>query len=231
MKKDLIKIICINFITCTRLIGAFSLPFIFAIKGAPFGSIITIILFATDFIDGFLARSLKASTFFGAGMDALCDKLLNICSFSLLSVTYNTMFLPLILELFIMLVNYSFYRVGGNVKSSLIGKIKTVVLDVLVILSFCIISTQVFNTNKFDTLIKNIPVIIQIFSYIIIVFSLIALCDYFIKFIKHKKSKYSVKNNISTRELKPIKLLMKDLLSIDYYNKHKSESILDQFYI
>ena len=70
-------------------------------------------------------------------------------------------------ELFVMLVNYSFYRVGGNVKSSLIGKIKTVVLDVLVILSFCITSTQVFNTNKFDTLIKNIPIIIQIFSYII----------------------------------------------------------------
>ena len=231
MKKDSIKIIGINFITCTRLIGAFSLPFIFAFKGAPIGSIITIILFATDFIDGFLARKLKASTFFGAGMDALCDKLLNICSFSLLSVTYNTMFLPLLLELLIMLANYSSYRCGANVKSSKLGKIKTFVLDVLVILSFCIISTQVFNTNKFDILIKNTPKIIEIFSYIIILFSSITLTDYIIKFIKYKKSNNNQKNVISAKQLKPLNKLMSDLLSINYYNKHKEESILEQFYI
>ena len=231
MKKDLIKIIGINFITCTRLIGAFSLPFVFAFKGAPIGSIITIILFATDFIDGFLARKLNASTFFGAGMDALCDKLLNICSFSLLSVTYNTMFLPLLLELLIMLANYSSYRCGANVKSSQLGKIKTFVLDILVILSFCIISIQVFNTNKFNLLIKNTPKIIEIFSYIIMLFSSIALVDYIIKFLKHKNNNDKSKNIISTKQLKPFKKLMSDLLSTNYYYKHKEESILDQFYI
>lgn len=231
MKKDLIKIICINFITCLRLIGAFSLPFIFAIKGASFGALVTIILFATDFIDGFLARRLNASTFFGAGMDALCDKLLNICSFSLLGVNYKTMMIPLLLELSIMLVNYSSYRAGANVKSSKLGKIKTFVLDVFVIISFCIISLPVFNIKLFDIVIKNTDTIIRIFSYIIIIFSLIALVDYIIKFVKHKKSKHSVKNVIKSKELKPFKKLMKDLLSIKYYTIHKEESILDQFYV
>ena len=231
MKKDFKKILFINLITCLRLIGAFSLPFIFIIYGAPIGSLITIILFSTDFIDGFLARKLKASTFFGAGMDALCDKLLNICSFSLLGSIYKTMIVPLLIELSIMLVNYSGYRSGANVKSSIIGKIKTVILDVLVILSFCILTLPVFNTSIFKPIIENTTVIIHVFSYIIIISSLIALADYIIKFINHKKSNNNVKNIIKTKKLKPVKKLMEDLLSIKYYNNHKEESILDQFYL
>ena len=36
---------------------------------------------------------------------------------------------------------------------------------------------------------------------------------------------------IALIELKPLNKLMSDLLSINYYNKHKEESILEQFYI
>lgn len=233
MKKDLIKIIPINLITCTRLIGAFSLPFIFMIKGAPFGAIITIILFATDWIDGLLARKLNASTFFGAGMDALSDKLLNICSFSLLGATYNTMLLPLLLEIAIMYTNYSSYRYGGNVKSTKIGKIKTIILDIFVILAFCLLALQFFNfeNNIIVYLINKTEQLINLFSVIITIACLFALDDY-IKINKEtRKNPKSNKIKVETKTIKPIKPLMKDLLSTKYYQKHKEESIMKQFYL
>ena len=69
MKNSLIKnveIVFVNLITLTRLIGAIALPFIYCFKGAGNCALITLILFATDAIDGFLARTLHCSTFFGS---------------------------------------------------------------------------------------------------------------------------------------------------------------------
>ena len=231
MKKDLVKIIPINLITLSRFIGAFALPFIFVFKGAPVGAIVTIILFATDWIDGFLARKLNASTFFGAGLDALCDKLLNICSFSLLGSVYNKMFLPLLIELAIMATNYSSYRYGGNVKSTITGKIKTVILDVLVILSFCLIGLRVFKTNSniILYLVNHTTEYINLFSCIITIAGLIALIDYIKRNNEiRKQPKQEKKQEI--KELKPIKKLIIDLLDTNYYQKHKEESIIKQFY-
>lgn len=233
MKKELIKIIPINLITCTRLIGAFSLPFIFMSKGASFGAIITIILFATDFIDGLLARCLNASTFFGAGMDALSDKLLNICSFSLLGATYNTMLLPLLIEIAIMYTNYSTYRYGGNVKASKIGKIKTIILDVFVILSFCLLALGYFNFNNsvFLYLISKTSELISLFSCIVTVAGIVALGDYIRHNKEQRKNPRANEIKVETKKLKPMKKLFKDLLSTSYYKKHREESIIKQFYL
>ena len=232
MKKDLVKIILINLITLTRLIGAFTLPFIFVFKGAPIGAIVTIILFTTDWIDGLLARKLNACTLWGAGMDALCDKLLNICSFSLLGSVYNTMILPLLIEIAIMYTNYSSYRYGGNVKSTKIGKIKTVILDVLVILSFCIIGLQVFNSNSkiIIYLINKTTELINLFSCIITIACLVALTDYVKRNKEIRKNPKSEKAKKEVKHLKPFKQLMNDLLDTEYYKKHKEESIIKQFY-
>lgn len=232
MKKSLIKIILINLITLTRLIGAFTLPFIFVFKGTSIGAIVTIMLFATDWIDGLLARKLNACTLWGAGMDALCDKLLNICSFSLLGSVYNKMLLPLLIEIAIMYTNYSTYRYGGNVKSTKIGKIKTVILDVLVILSFCIIGLQVFNSNSTILLylINKTPELINLFSCIITVACLVSLIDYVKRNKEVRKNPESEKAKKEIKHLKPFKQLMNDLLDTEYYKKHKEESIIKQFY-
>ena len=233
MKKDLLKIIPINLITCTRLIGAFTLPFIFSSKGAPLGAIITIILFATDCIDGFLARNLNASTFFGAGMDALCDKLLNICSFALLGINYNRMLLPLLLEIAIIYTNYSNYRYGGNVKSSKTGKIKTIILDVLVILSFCLIALQYFNSNNNIIMyfINHTEQFINLFSCVITIACMYTLIDYTKKNKEIRKNPKSIEKKYKNKKLKPFKHILSDLLNIEYYEKHKEESIIKQFYM
>ena len=118
-----IELILVNTITMTRLIGAVILPFIYYYYGASIVSIIIICLFLTDTIDGFLARKLKVSTFFGSLIDGISDKLLNFISFILLGFINIFMFLPLIIEISIIYTMYSTYRYGGNVQSSKTGKI------------------------------------------------------------------------------------------------------------
>ncbi len=95
----IIELIVINSITALRLIGSFMLPFLYNKYGASFTSIIIIILFLTDLIDGFLARKLNCSTFFGSIMDAFCDKLLYFSAYIILGLICNCMFAPLIIEI------------------------------------------------------------------------------------------------------------------------------------
>ena len=143
MKNKVIKnfmLVFVNVITLIRLFGAIALPFIYIKYDMNVVALISLILFLTDAIDGFLARTFKVSTFFGSAMDAFSDKALNTISFILLTLDYTIMLCPLILEMAILLINYQIYRFGGNVQSSITGKIKTIILDLFVILSFTILS-------------------------------------------------------------------------------------------
>ena len=89
MKKSstkIFKLFIINTITIIRLIGAFILPFIYSKYGSSIVSVVIIGLFLTDAIDGFLARHLHASTFFGSILDGASDKILNAISFVILGL-------------------------------------------------------------------------------------------------------------------------------------------------
>ena len=161
------------------------------------------------------------------------DKLLNICSFTLLGINYSTMLLPLLLEIAIIYTNYSNYRYGGNVKSSKIGKIKTIILDVLVILSFCIIALQNLKENNQITqyLIEHTEYFINLFSSIITIACMITLIDYTRKNKEIRKNPKAVEKKYEKKKLKKLKHIMNDLLNIKYYEKHKEEPIIKQFYI
>ena len=204
------------------------MPFIFYKYGNSVTSLIILILYLSDAIDGFLARKLHLTTFFGCAMDAISDKLLNFVAFILLGIMYNIMFCPLILEITVLLINYLIYRHGGNVQTSKIGRLKTIILDIFVILSFVVISLYALNINIFtDNIIK---LLINIFSIMIIIVDFIAIIDY------DKKYK-SVKNNpkikhikYQNRKRKTINDIKHDLFDTEYYLKHKNESILKQFY-
>ena len=67
--SKIVELVIVNLITLTRLVGALLLPLIYIKYGPSICAIWTIVLFATDAIDGFLARTLKISTFFGSAMD------------------------------------------------------------------------------------------------------------------------------------------------------------------
>ena len=236
MNKKVLKIfelILVNAITITRLIGAFILPFIYHYYGASIVSIFIICLFLTDTIDGFLARKLKISTFFGSLIDGVSDKLLNFISFLILGFINIFMFAPLIIEISIFYTMYSTYRYGGNIQSSKIGKTKTIILDIGVILSFMLISLPLFKSKSrvIDFLIINTNIIITFISFIILVSCLITLFDYMKKNNKARENPKSFKIKNENKKRKPIKLIMKQLFDTDYYSKHKNESILKQFYI
>ena len=234
-KKSLktIKLILINSITITRLIGSLILPFVYYKYGASLVSLFIIILFLTDAIDGFLARKLKCSTFFGSILDACSDKLLNAISFIILSLEYTIMLAPLIIEISIMYTIYSTYRYGGNVQASRIGKNKTIILDIFVILSFIIMSLPLFKTNSIIVkhLINISNIYITSFGFIILIACLIALFDYLRKNTYARLNPKSEEIKVEHKKKKSTKLLFKQLFDTNYYSKHKDESIMRQFYV
>ena len=229
----IIKIILINLISSIRFVGAFLLPFIYHKYGASFTAIIVIILFLTDSIDGFLARSLKCSTFFGSIIDALSDKLLNLISFIILGLEYNIMFAPLIVEISILYTIYSTYRYGGNIQASVIGKIKTIILDICVILCFILISLKAFNlkSNFINYIINNIDNYILVLGITTLISCLIALTDYMNKNKQARKDPECMNKKYEQKNKKKTKLIFKQLFDTNYYYKHKDEPIMKQFYV
>lgn len=227
-----VQIILVNIITLSRLVGAFILPFIYTKYGSSISSIFTLGLFATDAIDGFLARALHCSTFFGSILDGFSDKLLNTVSFILLGIEYNIMFAPLILEIAILYTMYNTYIHRGNVQSSKTGKIKTIILDVCVIISFIIIGlpTLELNIPFINHLISHEKTYIMFLGSIITISSIFALIDYI------KKNK-EVKNNSKLKRIKlkgkvkkTLKELLNNLFNPEYYYQNKDESIMKLLY-
>lgn len=231
MKNKVIRnlwLIIINSITLSRLIGALLLPIIFYKYGNSVTALIVLILYLTDAIDGLLARKLHLTTFFGGAMDAMCDKLLNFVAFILLGLMYNIMFCPLVLEITIILINYLIYRHGGNVQTSKTGRLKTIILDIFVILSFVVIS---FPALKIYIFTNNIvKLLINIFSIIIVVVDFITIIDYDKKYKLVKNDPKITHIKYQNRKRKTINDIKHDLFDTEYYLKHKNESILKQFY-
>ena len=231
-KKNIVKLVIINLITITRLIGAFLLPFIYSKFGSNIVSIVIIGLFLTDAIDGFLARKLHASTFFGCILDAASDKILNIISFIILGLNYNIMFTPIIIEIAILYTMYSTYRYGGNVQSSFTGKVKTAIVDAIVVICFILMSLPTFNFNLdiINYVIKNTESYIDVLAFIMIIADLIALIDYMKKNNEARKNPKAMEIKYEEKNRKPFKLIKKQLFDTEYYLKHKNESIMKQLY-
>ena len=87
MKKFML--IFVNLLTTIRIIGVFMIVPIFFKYGGIYAALVSIACYLTDSIDGFLARNLNASTFFGSLFDALSDKAFLVIN---LELTENTVF-------------------------------------------------------------------------------------------------------------------------------------------
>lgn len=135
-KKDFRNKVLVNLITFIRSLGTIAIIPIFATEGAFATTLAAIGFFATDFIDGFLARKLHAQTFFGSLLDSLSDKAFGVVCLLLLS-TLNPIFLVLIgLELGIFAINYNSIQRGNNAKTSIAGKCKTAFLAASIVGSY-----------------------------------------------------------------------------------------------
>lgn len=84
----------------------------------------------TDSFDGWYARKYNAQSEFGALLDAICDKLFVLTlTFPLAYEHTNWIIAILIMEFIISIINTYTKLKGYDAHSSVIGKLKTVVLD------------------------------------------------------------------------------------------------------
>ena len=166
-------------------------------------------------------------------MDASSDKLLNFISFIILGLEYNIMFAPLIVEICILYTIYSTYRYGGNIQSSITGKIKTIILDICVILCFILMSLPIFKIKSefINYLIENTNNYIILLGIITLISCLVALTDYMMKNKDARTNPKCMNIKYEEKNRKSIKLIIKQLFDTNYYIKHKDEPIMKQFYI
>ena len=123
----------------------------------------------TDCFDGWYARKYNAQSKFGADLDAICDKLFVLTLTFPLAFEYTSwIVLILVLELIIAIIN-SLYRIKGiDTRSSVIGKIKTVVLDCSIALCYLDYLIQIPDLAiTIVTVLTNIMQFVTIIHYLI----------------------------------------------------------------
>ena len=124
-----------NIITISRIISLV-LGFIFFIKDNIVVSLILYIYGAvSDMIDGYLARKLDAYSKMGQYLDAISDKLYFLSLIIILLIyKYYLMVTPLIIELIISVINYLILKKNKKVFTERVGKFKTTLLIIDLIL-------------------------------------------------------------------------------------------------
>lgn len=217
------KFLLVNFITLIRVIGAICLYPIY-LKYGSFGLAIAVLIFiSTDSIDGFLARTLHASTFFGAAFDALSDKLFNIIVLLILVFKCPLLLVILIFELAILLVGFASTIKGNKSKTTILGKVKMVVLS----LGFITVLTFIDYPKvmeMFNLPLVNYLQIINITSIIMISFEVITFIDYLRIFFLNSKDN-TVKDTLLDKKLINKKQWKVVLFSNEYYEENKNNSV------
>lgn len=166
-----------NILTLSRLIVT---PFIIylGLKGNIVPLIIIAIFIAiTDFLDGKLARLWGVSSEFGAKMDAIGDKCLAIGLLIILVVKKHIFFYVLVLEGLIALFNFYVFIKQRVAESLLIGKIKTWVIFITIILGL------------FNLLFKNLNIFVNICAALTVILQFISLFSYISAYSKRKGQK------------------------------------------
>ena len=148
------QIALVNSVTGLRFLASFGIVGVFNALGGLAAGIYAGAFMLTDWIDGFLARKLKASTFFGSIFDGTTDKLFAILTLGLLLYVNPVVFaIPLLMEVGILAVQNKKMQKGLNVKSNMIGKIKTWVLSISMALSLA--AVEFLDVKPFMEYIKT----------------------------------------------------------------------------
>ncbi len=118
------KKVAVNSITTIRFLCSLLLPIILWKVNSLIFLITIILLFLTDTVDGFLARRWRVQTFYGAFMDTVADKTLNIVLLICLLETCPILWVILIGEISIFAINAVAILQGKKTRASIFGKTK-----------------------------------------------------------------------------------------------------------
>lgn len=230
-----LKLVFINILTLIRIIGTFILIPIYNSFGAFSASVLSMICYLTDSVDGILARKWNVSTFFGALFDGVADKLFTIINFIVLYLITPYAIIPILLELSIVFVLFIKFVLKQNIQSNIIGKSKVWILAMCVVLALFV--SGISDINFISVAIKeyflNIPPK-TLYLYILlpaIIMEFLTLLSYILEIFKPKKIKIL---NKSKKELKINKLAGKNgwenfkniWLNPTFYNEHKNDANL-----
>ena len=226
------KKIIVNSLTFSRIIGTVLMPFLYTWFNSFTFLVIIGLLLLTDFFDGLLAKIWGVSTIFGSLLDMLADKLLALGILVILGIMYPLMFIPLIFEILITIINIRSAFLGSYTKSSEIGRIKMWILGVsifsLLLTGLCLnLESILTKIDIFEFIITYSKEIEYVVISASIVAEFIVACDYFIRMIKYNK-----KNNIKLKFSdinNNIDYIKKVLFDEDYYYKTKNMSLSEKF--
>lgn len=178
--------------------------------------IVFIIFSLTDFFDGYLARKWHVVSDLGAKLDTVSDKMFAFSILIILLLNYNAFTMMLILEVLIGLINIIAYYKEKMFGSLMIGKIKTWVINITMVLG--IITLFIPKFLKVTNIFIIISLIFQIVTF------LLYFRNYLILRIEKKnlialyKEYYEiVKNILDSKEFKKRKK----------FNHHYNESVYD----
>ena len=134
-----------NFFTALRAAGIICLIPVFKLYGGTATALLSAGCFATDFVDGMLARKLKSSTFFGSLFDGTSDKAFLIINMILLMSITPLAIIPIIAELGIAGVQSLKYEQNLNVQSNIFGKAKMWVAGLTITLAYLLVDPTFIN--------------------------------------------------------------------------------------
>ena len=198
------KLLFINFLTLIRIIITIVIIPVYNLYGGFYVSLIVLIGYLTDSIDGILARHWHASTFFGAFFDVVADKTFTIMNFILLYL----------------ITPYAII----NVQSNWIGKTKVWILAVSVTLIFLVsdITNIKFLNQELYQFILNIT-FERLSFYILlpaIIMEILSLISYILEFFQKEKKtlKKTTKRTLDNKNYSTI------WFSPSYYQTHKDDA-------
>lgn len=125
-----------NILTSLRLLSPFIIIPMVATGNLLAAGVSTLLFSTTDLLDGFLARKLKLTSKLGKDLDAVTDKIFVGTLITSLLITNVIYIVPLMLEIVIAGINIHKKLNNQKTHSSMIGKIKTTSMYVLIVIGF-----------------------------------------------------------------------------------------------
>lgn len=170
----------------------------------------------TDFLDGKLARLWNVSSEFGAKLDTIGDKCLAFSLLSILIFHNHYFFYVLVLESIIAIFNiYAFYKchIGSSL---LIGKLKTWVIFITILLGFL------------NILLVHVKIPVNLFVILTALLQIASLIQYINAYIVNRSQKKNLnfKNTEYYKIVQPI-LENKEFLKRKEFPHHYNESVFD----
>lgn len=139
--------------------------------------LLTILSCLTDLFDGYFARKWNVSSQFGAKLDAISDKVFAISLLISLTKNIKSLWILIILEVSIALINLYFYSKTHKSETLLIGKMKTTSLFICIVISF------------FYLFFHKLHFLLNGFIYMTLNLQILAGSSYIVHFIKKTKEK------------------------------------------